>query len=343
MCGNVFSLIYKFAVPIVVVFGFSWHVFASNTSDETVIEIQNRASVSSSRVYLSDVATCTGAKQLCREISGIDVSASPAPGRSAFVQKAVIQGILQKEWPNASFSLSGSESVRVDAASVDLASDDVRVKLQAAINERTRPVKDQVRIQIQRIQAPMLLVRPTQSGIDFPDLGGIAFDDPTWVTKNLVGNRPLSLVVFNPADSDDKITIQLHVTFVVERKLPVTTKSVASGKIIGESHVSHSWITMRRGLTDFAQSADAVVGKKAKQSISPGEPILTRYLESPLAVGRNQVVKMIVRKGDLEIAAKATTIDQGAVGETVQVVNMANKMRMRAKVIDEKTVEAVSF
>ena len=52
---------------------------------------------------------------------------------------------------------------------------------------------------------------------------------------------------------------------------------------------------------------------------------------------------MIVKKGDLEIAARATTVDQGAIGQTVQVVNMANKLRMKARVIDEKTVEAVSF
>jgi flagella basal body P-ring formation protein FlgA len=100
---------------------------------------------------------------------------------------------------------------------------------------------------------------------------------------------------------------------------------------------------MRRGVLGFVDTMDELVGKKAKQAIEPGEPVFSRYLDAPLAVGRNQVVKMIVKKGDLEIAAKATTIDQGAIGQTIQVVNMANKMRMRAKVVDDKTVEAVSF
>mgnify|MGYP006286074761 CR=1 FL=1 len=135
----------------------------------------------------------------------------------------------------------------------------------------------------------------------------------------------------------------LPVTFSVERNLPVVKKQIAAGQIVGDSQLTSAWIPMRRGITDYAQTSDVVVGRKSKQTINPGEPIQTRYLESPMAVGRNQVVKMIVRKGDLEISAKATTIDQGAVGQTVQVVNMANKMRMRAKVIDEKTVEAVSF
>ena len=68
-----------------------------------------------------------------------------------------------------------------------------------------------------------------------------------------------------------------------------------------------------------------------------------RYLESPLAVVRNQAVTMLVRTGGIEISARATTVDQGSVGQTVEVMNLATKKRMRARVIDEKTVEAVTF
>lgn len=336
-------LVWNFLLPVAIIGGFPLHVFAGDVTEETTIEILQRASVSGPRIYLSDVAKCGGSKTHCREISGIDVAPSPSPGRSAFIQRSQILGIIQKEWPGAEVTFLGAESVRVEAASVELAADDVRVKLQSEINERVRAVKDQVKVQIQRIQSPSLLVRPSQSAIDFPDLAGIAFDDPNWVARNLVGNRPIGLTVYNPSDSDDKLSIQLQVTFSVELNLPVTKKFIRSGQIIGESQVSKSWVSVRRGIGDFAQTMDAIIGKKSKQNISPGDPVFTRYLESPMAVGRNQVVKMIVRKGDLEIAAKATTIDQGAVGETVQVVNMANKMRMRAKVIDEKTVEAVSF
>jgi flagella basal body P-ring formation protein FlgA len=317
--------------------------FASGESSSVTIDINPTASVSGSRIYLSDVANCEGLKTLCREITGIDVATSPAPGRSQFIQQAVIRGVLQKEWPKADFLVTGAESVRVEASSIDLSTDDVRVKLQSAINERLREVKDQVRVQIQRIQSPSLKVRPTQTAFDFSDLAGIAFDDPNWLSKNLVGNRPFTISIYNPADPDDKSNIQTHVTFSVDRHLPVLKKHIPVGQIIGESQVTQSWITMRRGLNDFIQTSDSLIGKKVKLSISQGEPVPSRFLESPMAVGRNQIVKMIVRKGDLEIAAKAKTIDQGAVGETVQVVNMANKMRMRAKVIDDRTVEAVSF
>ncbi len=318
-------------------------ILASETAEMTEIELFNRASVSSSRVYLSDIAKCSGARVMCREISGIDVAASPLPGRSSFLARSIVEGVLQKEWPRKNFTVTGAESSRIEAQSVEMAIDDVRIKLQSIINEKIRPVKDQIRVQIQKIQSQALLVRPTQSALDFADLNGIAFDDPNWVSKNLSGNRPVTVTAYNPNDPDDKMNIQLQVMFGVERNLPVLRKQIAAGQIIGESSVTTAWIPMRRGYNDFAQTTDIIVGRKSKQSVSPGEPLQVRYLEAPMAVGRNQIVKMIVRKGDLEISARATTVDQGAVGQTVQVVNMANKMRMRAKVIDEKTVEAVSF
>ena len=100
---------------------------------------------------------------------------------------------------------------------------------------------------------------------------------------------------------------------------------------------------MRRGFQDFATEIDLIANKKIRQAIGAGETIPVRYLDSQIAVIRNQQVTMIVRRGDLEIVSRATTVDQGAVGQTVEIVNMATKKRMRARVIDDKTVEALVF
>lgn len=337
------NLVYKLLSATFAGSAIHFALIAGESPEVTEIELLHRASVSSSRIYLSDVAKCSGARSLCREISGIDVAASPAPGRTAFLQRAVVEGVLQKEWSGKEYVVIGAEAARLEASSVEMAVDDVRLKLQAIINERVRSVKDQLRIQILKIQSQTFQVRPTQVSLDFADLAGIAFDDPNWVSKNLIGNRPITLAAYNPNDPDDRTNLPLQVMIGVERNLPVLKKQVAAGQIIAESSIATSWIPMRRGYNDFALTTDLIVGRKAKQTINPGEPIPVRYLEAPMAVGRNQIVKMIVRKGDLEISARATTIDQGAIGQTVQVMNMANKMRMRAKVIDEKTVEAVSF
>jgi flagella basal body P-ring formation protein FlgA len=91
------------------------------------------------------------------------------------------------------------------------------------------------------------------------------------------------------------------------------------------------------------ESNDLIVGRRLKQMVPSGEPFNIRVLEVPNVVNRNQPVTMILRNGGVEITAKATTIDAGMLGQVVDVVNIANKKRMRAKIIDQQTVEAVAF
>ncbi len=308
------------------------------------LELRQKASVSGARVYLSDVAKCAGSPDLCREATGIDVGGSPAPGRSGFTAKSAIEAVLEKEWPGVSVTIEGSESVRVDAASVDVSSDELRTKLQDFVSDKTRALNADIRVTVQRVQVlGMAGVRPTQSRIEFADVDLIQFQNPDWMSKNLAGARMLQIRVVNPADADDKSTFQAQATFGVERQLPVLKQSVAAGQVIEDTNVTMSWVAMRRGPQDYVVATEAIVGRKTRQSIISGEPVPSRYVESPLAVTRNQPVTIIVRKGDLEISSRATTVDQGGVGQTIEVVNLATKRRMRARVVDERTVEAVAF
>ena len=241
-------------------------------------------------------------------------------------------------------TIEGSESVRVEAASVDVSPDELRVKLQDFVSDKIRSSNADVHVTVQRVQIlGMSGIRPTQSKIEFADVDLIQFQNLDWISKNLAGTRMLQVRVVNPSDPEDKSTLQAQATFSVERMLPVLKQSISSNQLISESNVVTAWVAMRRGPQDFITSGESLVGRKSRQSINSGEPVAVRYVETPVAVSRNQSVTVIVRKGDLEISSRATTVDQGSIGQTVEVVNLATKKRMRARVIDEKTVEAVAF
>lgn len=315
-----------------------------DSSSSLMLEISSKAVVTGSKVYLSDIAKCSGPTALCQEISGIDIAQSPAPGRTGYISKSSILAVLNKEWPGVVVNINGVDSSRVESPAVDLAIDDVRVKLHTLISTRLGQLAESVRVTIQKINpASAMTIRPTQNQFDFFDLDSLSFDDSEWIARNLVGSRLIGFRVVNPTDNDDRTILQVNVLFGVERRLPSILKPVSQGQVIQDSNVGLAWIPIRRGLQDYAVSKDAVVGRRSRQSLSVGEPLMLRYLEAPIAVNRNQVVMMIVKKGDLEITSRATAVDQGAVGQTVQVVNMATKLRMRARIIDEKTVEAVAF
>jgi flagella basal body P-ring formation protein FlgA len=77
--------------------------------------------------------------------------------------------------------------------------------------------------------------------------------------------------------------------------------------------------------------------------MSAGDAFSLRNLDEPKAVARNQEVILLIKSGDISVSAKARMMDDGRKGQMVDVINVANKKRLRARVIDENTVEAVTF
>ena len=308
------------------------------------LDLRQKSIVTGARIYLSDIAKCSGDRQKCQEATGIDVGVSPVAGRASYVSRSTLESILEKEWPGLFVDITGPDSIRVEAVGVELVADDIAAKLQEEISTRMKPIASEIRIHVVRVQSMGFTnVRPTQIKIEFPDLGSIPFDQVDWLSKNLPGTRTVQVRIVNPQDADDKSVIQAMVSFNVERHLPVLRQIVSAGSVVASSNVVMAWAPMRRGFQDFAIDANSISGKKSRQSIAAGEPVPSRFLDSPMAVLRNQQVTMLVRRGDLEISSRATTVDSGAIGQTVEVVNFATKKRLRARVIDGQTVEALAL
>lgn len=317
---------------------------AQDGREQPRISLRTKSTVVGSRIYLSDIAKCSGSELLCPEVSGIEVSQSPSPGRATYIQRSYLEQVLEKEWPGAVVTWEGGESARVEASGVELQTEEIRQKFEDLLGEGLRETSSEVRVRVQRLQPiATVVVRPAQSKIEFPEVSSWRLKDADWVVKNLVSNRLLQIRIASPTDPDDKTSFQANVSLLVERYIPVLKQGVTAGQMITASNVKMDWVVMRRGYQDFALSTHAVVGRTCRQSVASGEPLPPRYLESPIAVKRNQTVTMIVRSGDLAISSRATAVEQAAVGQTIDVVNLVTKKKMKARVIDEKTVEALAF
>jgi flagella basal body P-ring formation protein FlgA len=126
-------------------------------------------------------------------------------------------------------------------------------------------------------------------------------------------------------------------------RLPVLKQAVSAGEALTEDNIGDGWVQMRRGYQDLAFSRSQILTRKTRQSLSSGEPIPLRFLDSPLTISRNQMLKMVIRSGGIEISTRVISQQPGARGQTIDVINASTKKKVRAKIIDDHTVEAVSF
>lgn len=307
------------------------------------LNLVKESAVNGNRIYLGDIATCNGEASLCREISGIDLGAAPNPGRSVMLATRQIQVILEKEWPGSIIEFVTKDPARVIGANAEVRPDDVRQKLQAWINDHV-DYAGNMRLTVTKVMVPYGSgIRPSQTDIEFPDLEGLPLNGPEWMSRNMSGIRMTQFRFVNPKDHEDQQTAFGQAHFVLEKTLPTAAIALVAGTVIEEKHIKSQWVQIRRGPFDLVESNDLIVGRRLKQMVPSGDPFNVRVLEVPNVVNRNQPVTMILRNGGVEITAKATTIDAGSLGQVVDVVNIANKKRMRAKIIDQQTVEAVAF
>ncbi len=323
--------------------GFASGALAVDSTVELKVSLRAKTSISGSRIYLSDLAQCSGDLARCKEVSGIDIGQSPSPGRSAFYHKSNIEEILAKEWPGVKVLIDGNDSVRAEAAAVEISHEDLRQRFEDKLL-KALATRDDVRVRVLRFQPiGQVLVRPSQSKIEFPETNHFPFNDRNWLLRNLVGNRPVQFRVSNQMDTDDKFTFSANAVIAIEMRLPVLKQPVSAGEALTEDNIGDGWVQMRRGYQDLAFSRGQLLTRKARQALSSGEPIPVRFLDSPMTILRNQALKMVIRSGGIEISTRAISQQAGAKGQTIDVVNASTKKKIRAKIIDDQTVEAVSF
>jgi len=103
---------------------------------------------------------------------------------------------------------------------------------------------------------------------------------------------------------------------------------------------------LSRGRVDAFSSNGGLVteptqaeGKILKVGGGTGAPILASFLQQPLVVRRGEKVLMTLTDGDMEVRSTALAMEDGRVGDSIQVKNASSQKIVRATVAEDGTVE----
>ncbi len=88
-------------------------------------------------------------------------------------------------------------------------------------------------------------------------------------------------------------------------------------------------------LTDATQAQ----GKILRVGLLAGAPILSPFLEYPVVVHRGQKVLVTLSAETMTIKAPALALEDGRIGDNIEVENPASKKTMRATVLSDGSVE----
>jgi flagellar basal body P-ring formation protein FlgA len=88
-------------------------------------------------------------------------------------------------------------------------------------------------------------------------------------------------------------------------------------------------------LTDPAEAA----GKVLRVGLPAGAPVLSPFLEAPVVIHRGQKVLLTLDADTMTIRAPALALEDGRVGQSIEVENPDSKKTIRATVVDDGSVE----
>ncbi len=114
----------------------------------------------------------------------------------------------------------------------------------------------------------------------------------------------------------------VHLAAAEERILPVAAQTIYPGDTISEPMIKDKAFPENyRYRTAVVESPRVLVGKVARRTLLPGEPIPMNAVDDPQIVTRGVQATIFFEEGGLSIIGVGTPLQSGTLGETIQVKN----------------------
>ncbi len=120
--------------------------------------------------------------------------------------------------------------------------------------------------------------------------------------------------------------------------VPVLRVPVAKGTTITADMLREFDVSTSKVFASTLTDAQAIVGLQAVRSLAPGVPLNRLHLRAAPLVARGSAVPFEFRRGGLLLRGSGTALQDGALGETIRVLNPATRATLNGVVGDNGVV-----
>ncbi|MEM9422660.1 MAG: flagellar basal body P-ring formation chaperone FlgA [Pseudomonadota bacterium] len=115
--------------------------------------------------------------------------------------------------------------------------------------------------------------------------------------------------------------------------------SLLLGNVVAETRLRTGMIIEPAHVSGDASDIDPLVGRQVVRTIFPGRTLTYADTKEPNLVERNNVVRIIGRKGPLVVETKGRSLGAGTSGEEVTVINLESRRTVVGRIIGPNQVE----
>ena len=124
------------------------------------------------------------------------------------------------------------------------------------------------------------------------------------------------------------------------RGLPMPAQVIYPGDRITDAMLIDSQESAQGAASGVVWDRADLVGKVARRTLLPGRPIAAIAVEEPRAVSTGTLVQLVYQKEGLSIVTTGQALQNGFVGQAVQVRNLDSGIVVSGAVVSEGVVRA---
>jgi flagella basal body P-ring formation protein FlgA len=305
--------------------------FATTVLAGVNVVFPSQNTIKGPRILLGDIANVVAEtpadKSLADMIGAVDLGPSPGPGEDLVLRRRQIEQLLYSSGiPVADIRWLIPAEVSLTGEGQPTDNDSVK-KIISEYLDRSEPY----------ISGSYELINVTFSTPPALPPGKVEYrfsPQPSSNPAYLTGTLFFSV--------DGQEAGRVRVTAQVDLRMPavVAARDLPRGHVLSEIDLSESqvpYMLAKGSLTEINQA----LGQTLKTSVRTGAPVRDRDLVRTSMVKKGEVVTIIAQTGGLKITALGQAKQDGALGQTISVINQDSKKTISAKVIGPGMVEVV--
>ncbi len=287
--------------------------------------------VSGDRILLGDIAYIDvinpAGTSLAEALAKIDLGPAPEAGKELVLRRGQLEQRLRTSRLNlAEAAWTLPEELRLTGRGQAVSEDILRGALERYLSEN-EPYRS----------GRYSLVNANFSNLPVLPPGRAAY---RFVPQNSSNPASLSGTFFFAVEGKEVARVRVNAQVDLSVEVLVATRALNRGHVLAENDLSLAMVNYSQAKGALSEAGPAV-GATLKNAVSPGEPIRERNLGKSAIVRLGDVVTLIARQGDLEVSATGQARQDGALGDTISVLNTNSKKTVTGLVIGPKQVEVV--
>ncbi|HWG47406.1 MAG TPA: flagellar basal body P-ring formation chaperone FlgA [Gemmataceae bacterium] len=306
---------------------------ACRAAEPLVLTLRAEATVSGSQVSVGDVAALEGGDAQQRErIAKLDLAELPLSSQPILVSQQQIDFRLRVAGiDDRAFRLEGPRFVRVSRPATEALDNKIAAVARQAVEQKLPAGTEDAAIQLaQPVRLPPLSAEGEDIHLEAELRGPVTVPGRVMVEVGIYirGARRLGLPVY------------LEVKKL--QSAPVAIRRIEVGEAFRSDNVRIERVAVENP-PKAAVDVAGLMGRHARRTVAAGRLIEPGDVESDtqlaIVIHQRDLIHILAKVGPLQVKARGEALQEGRIGQLIQVRNVDSNATVAGRVVDRSTVE----